>query len=103
MAPRDPDPNTHFEKFRELGAIKFTGHAILLEVDNWLVEIENVFEFLVCTGRQKVSLATYMFKGVTDTWWKNIQEPYKTMEDATTWNTFKDVFSQKLISAPNRV
>lgn len=102
MAPRDPDPNTH-EKFRKLGAIKFIGHAILLDVDDWLVEIENVFEVLVSTGRQKVSLAAYMFEGVTDTWWKNIQVPYKTMEDATTWNAFKDAFSKKLILAPNRV
>lgn len=58
---REPDHNDLYEKFSNMGATKFLGGVDSLEADEWLVQMENVFKVLHCTGRQKVSLAFYMF------------------------------------------
>lgn len=44
-----------------MGATKFAGDVDPLEADEWIVQTENVFEVMVGIGRQKVSLAGYMF------------------------------------------
>ena len=80
--PRESDPNSLYEKFRKRGAIEFTGLEDSLTADEWIVHTENVFETMQCTGGQKVALATSMFRDITDTWWKSVRPPFRTIANA---------------------
>ena len=97
--PRDSDPNSLYEKFRKWGAIEFTGLEDPLTADEWIVHTKNVFDTLQCTCRQKVALATSMLRDVTDTWWKSVRPPLRTIADADAWTTFERQFQKKFILA----
>lgn len=61
------------------------------------MQTENIFEVFLCTGRQKVFVAAYMFQGAADTWWKTVREPYYTIEHATIWEMFTKQLNQKSV------
>lgn len=63
--------------------------------EDWIVQVENIFKVFICTGRQEVSLAAYMFHGVADTCWKSVREPYQTITHVEAWNTFKKEYMEK--------
>ena len=52
---RDHDPNILFEKFRKRGPKEFLDQEDPLAVDDWLVNIENIFDVFTCTGRENHS------------------------------------------------
>ena len=58
---------------------------------------EKIFNVFTCTSRQKVHLTASLFYGLTDAWWQTIKEPYQTMANETTWETFKNQFTDKYI------
>lgn len=78
---RESDPNSLYENFRKRGAIDFTSSGDPLQADEWIVHIENIYETRQCTRRQRVALAASMFLDITDTWWKSVRPPYRTMAD----------------------
>lgn len=71
MSPHELDTNDLYEKFSNMGATKFVG-VDPPEADEWLVQMENVFKVLRCTGCQKISVACYMFRGIVDTSWRSV-------------------------------
>lgn len=66
IALREQDPNAPFEKFRKHGAKEFYGNEDPDTVDDYLVQVENIFKVFTYTGCQKVALAAYMFQGISD-------------------------------------
>ncbi|XXG72574.1 hypothetical protein AAC387_Pa07g1641 [Persea americana] len=77
---RDYDhPNVLFEIFRKSGPKEFTGQEDPLTADDWLTHMENIFNLFRCTGRQKVHLATSMFTGLADIWWKMLKDGYQNI------------------------
>lgn len=58
---KDSDPNSLYEKFRKRGALEFIGSEDPLQVGEWIVHAENIYEKLWCTGRQRVALVASMF------------------------------------------
>ena len=97
IAPPVPDTNLLFQTFRKLGAVPFVGDVDPLDADEWLVQTEKILEMFECTGRQKVSLATFMFRGVAEMWWRIVKEPYQTIDDAIAWATFKRQFTDMFV------
>ena len=71
---RDNDPNVLFESFRKGGSKEFTGKEDPLTANDWLAHTENIFYLFQCTGRQRVHLATSMFTGLADIWWKMLKD-----------------------------
>ena len=94
---RDRDPNILFERFHKRGPKEFLSQEDLSATDDWLVNTEKIFDVFMCTGREKINLTASLFYGLADTWWQTIREPYQTMADATTWETFKTQFTDKYV------
>ena len=94
---REQDPNILFERFRKRGPKEFSGQEDPLAADDWLVNVEKIFDVFTCTGLQKVNLTASLFFGLADTWWQTVKEPYQIMPDGVTWETFKIQFTDKYV------
>ena len=86
---KEHDPNLLFERFKKRAPKDFSGQEDPLFANDWLVNIEKIFDVFTCTGRQKVNHTASLFYGLADTWWQTVKEPYQTMADETAWETIK--------------
>ena len=65
-------PNVIFEKLLNRGPLEFTGTEDPLVADDWIVWMEKIFKVFECSGRQRVQLASYMFRSVADDWRRTV-------------------------------
>lgn len=73
-----PQPGIHqgvvdtsnIEKYRRLNPPAFNGSTDPLVAEDWVKETEKLFEAITVTTEQKVQLATFMFRGSAERWWK---------------------------------
>ena len=94
---KEHDLNNLYDKFWKRGATEFYGNEGAIKADDWLEHIGDVFEIITCDNKQKVVLATSMFREATNIWWKSVREPFKTMPNATVREAFKKQFRMKYI------
>ena len=76
---------------------KFYGVEDPAEADEWTVQTEKIFEVFKYTSQQQVQLATHMFHGTVERWWKTIKSAYDTTEDDKAWETFVKQFEDRFI------
>ncbi|XP_026422246.1 uncharacterized protein LOC113318318 [Papaver somniferum] len=71
----------------------FIGTAESTEAEKWLMGIEKEFVALQIPKEKKVRLATYLFEGDAEHWWRSV----KRMEDVSNmcWNKFVELFLNK--------
>ena len=83
MPARVTDPNDVFDKFKKRNPPEFFGNEDPLDADEWVVQVEKIFDVFGCTGQERVQLAAYMFRGTAEMWWKSVKTPFATVEDET--------------------
>ena len=54
----------------------FLGSANPMDADDWLTEIEKIFEARHCPEQEKVTLATFMLQGGAFDWWNVHKKKY---------------------------
>ena len=59
--------------------------------------MEKIYEVFKCTGIQQVQLATHMFRGAAERWWKTVKHPYETVTEEVAWKTFIEQFQKKFV------
>lgn len=94
---KEHDFNELVEKFRKRFPPEFHGMEDPTDADEWVVQMEKIYEVFKCTGRQQVQLAAHMFRGVAERWWKMVKNPYETVDDETAWKTFTKQFQKKFV------
>ena len=103
MPARVTDPNDMYDKFKKRNPLAFYGNDDPLDADEWVVQVEKIFQVFQCTNKEKVQLAAYLFKGAVEMWWKSVKAPYVTTADnaaiteATAWTSFEKLFRNKYI------
>ena len=97
---KERDLNDLVEKFMKRLPPEFYGVEDPAEADEWTVQIEKIFEVFKCTSQQRVQLATHMFRGTAEGWWKTIKSAYDTAEDDKAWETFVKQFQDRFIPEP---
>ncbi|KAM0849221.1 hypothetical protein ACQ4PT_053871 [Festuca glaucescens] len=90
----DGEPNGGIRKFLRLNPPAFHGSAKPLEAEDWLTEIEKIFDAMRCPDEEKVSLATFMLQGGAFDWWGVHKNKY-TEGFVVTWRLFKEEFYKK--------
>ena len=60
------DPNDMYDKFKKRNPPAFYGNEDPLDVDEWVVQVEKIFQVFQCTNKEKVQLAAYLFRGVVE-------------------------------------
>ena len=97
MPTRVADSKDTYGKFKKRNPPEFYGNEDPLNVDEWVVQVEKVFDVFKRIGKERVQLATYMLRGMTEMWWKSIKTPYMTIGDDTAQASFSTLFRTKYI------
>ena len=84
------------ERFRTLRPRQFDGASKLRKAEQWLREMETIFETMECNEHDKHRLATFQLIYATADWWES--EKAKLGVEAIRrmpWTTFRERFLEK--------
>ncbi|GMN64232.1 hypothetical protein TIFTF001_033317 [Ficus carica] len=70
------------ERFRRMKAPEFEGPTDPITVDNWLIDIQVILDFMRLTEQEKVLCASFALKKDARHWWMTVQ----IRQDVTTMN-----------------
>ena len=98
--------NSHqaLEQFQKLNP-PVEGVADPLQVEKWLLQIENILDVMNCTKDQNVYFAAFRFQGEAEHLWRMIRNNAKASKEKITWEYFIQKFNEKYIPelAKNRL
>ncbi|KAK1258216.1 hypothetical protein QJS04_geneDACA021682 [Acorus gramineus] len=66
-----------------------------LAPERWLMEVDTIFSTMLCTDRQRVSLATFMLKGSAADWWATRSVDIPEGVEQLTWAGFRRYFLEE--------
>lgn len=78
------------KKYRRLNPSAFNGGSDPLVAEDWIKEIEKLFEVITIITKQKVQLATFMLRGSAERWWKLKKG---ALTSPITWEVFLEAFN----------
>ncbi|KAH7543301.1 hypothetical protein FEM48_Zijuj02G0169800 [Ziziphus jujuba var. spinosa] len=76
---------TIVEQFWRLQLPSFEGSTSLLVVEDWIREMEKIFNFMECIDIQKVTCAVYMLKQGASHWWEMTSRAWDVERNPITW------------------
>lgn len=62
-----------------------------------MVQVKKIFKVFRCSGQQRVQLAAFMFRSVTDTLWHTVESSFAYMADDIVWDRFTVAIKKKFI------
>ena len=95
-APQRQTGDKLLERFRALRPEKFDGMAEPWQAEQWLREMDHIFETVECNDTEKRRLATFQLTYAAADWWE--AEQATIGEEATRmmlWATFRELFLKK--------
>ncbi|CAA3011863.1 Hypothetical predicted protein [Olea europaea subsp. europaea] len=87
----NPDRDTSIERAIKLGAKHFVGTANPADAEEWMRNLESIFDVMGCSEEKKLRLATFLLKGVAADWWVAFRSRYHEASGIT-WAIFRDAF-----------
>ncbi|WVZ70158.1 hypothetical protein U9M48_018846 [Paspalum notatum var. saurae] len=84
--------------FLRLQPPAFAGTSNPLEAEDWLTEIEKIFNAMHCPDEEKVTLAAFKLQGGAFDWWEAQKKKHEE-GFLVTWKIFKDDFNKKYFPA----
>ena len=83
-------------KFLKLQPSKFRGTANPSKLDEWMRELDKIFNTMMCPKEYKVDLATYLFTGEADHQWDSVEPTDdEEKENPLTWEKFKEKMNEQ--------
>lgn len=89
--------------FRDLKPETFTGLAGASEAEQWIRQMDSIFDAIECNDLEKKRLAVFQLTYSAADWWESVKATIG--EDATrrmTWTTFKTKFLEKYFPRSER-
>ncbi|XP_057958629.1 uncharacterized protein LOC131151402 [Malania oleifera] len=82
------------DQFTRLKPPVFMGSADLIQVGNWIEEIEKILDILNYTEKHKVAFAKFKLLGEAERWWKSVKilEEHRPIPVVVMWARFKELF-----------
>ncbi|KAF3787666.1 hypothetical protein EJ110_NYTH22551 [Nymphaea thermarum] len=90
--PKEKATTVSFHHFMSMQPPVFTGDGSLDKAEEWIEEIERIFEVLEVPGGNKVNFGSYMLKGDAKRWWKSTREIQFVDQQTISWRQFRDSF-----------
>ncbi|XP_057790290.1 uncharacterized protein LOC131007148 [Salvia miltiorrhiza] len=84
------------EQFRRMGPPRFKGTEGPEDTEEWIRELERIFELMGCSEEQKVSCAIYQLAEEASHWWESHARTL-TLEQrqALVWKDFKELIMDR--------
>ncbi|KAF3772992.1 hypothetical protein EJ110_NYTH56417 [Nymphaea thermarum] len=90
--PKEKATTVTFHHFMSMQPPVFTGDGSPDKAEEWIEEIERIFEVLEVPGDNKVKYGSYMLKGDAQRWWKSTREIQFADQQTISWRQFRDLF-----------
>ncbi|KAK2427082.1 hypothetical protein QL285_025684 [Trifolium repens] len=101
-ARRGNEDELRLERFLKNNPTTFSGGFNPDGAQNWLEDMERIFQAMGCTEQQKVVLGAYMLRKDAEYWWKNTSQRLRVGGVALTWTMFKREFLTRYFPADVR-
>jgi len=90
--PRPTVRDWSLEDFLEHHPVKFDGKASLDAADQWLKDIERIFNAKMCPAKNRLAFAVYMLTGEAKHWWIYMKSIMEERDEPATWEAFRGKF-----------
>ena len=92
-----PDPRAtvrewSLEDFLKHQPMKFGGKTSPDAVDQWLKDMERIFDAKMCPTDNRLAFTVYMLTGEAEHWWINTKSIMEERGESVTWEAFQGKF-----------
>jgi len=99
--PRPAIREWSLEDFLKHHAVKFDGKANPDAADQWLKDLERIFDVKMCPAENRLAFVVYMLTGEAEHWWINMKSIMEERRKLVTWEAFRGKFLSEYF--PNSV
>ncbi|KZV24578.1 hypothetical protein F511_10219 [Dorcoceras hygrometricum] len=86
---------TLLKRFQSFKPPTFTGTESSIDCENWLEDIEQLFEALHYTDERRVKLIIHQLHGIGKSWWVATKKALENQGTVITWAVFRTAFYQR--------
>nr|VVW56750.1 unnamed protein product [Nymphaea colorata] len=90
--PKEKATMVSFKHFMSMQPPVFTGDGNPDKAEEWIEEVEHIFEVLKVPGGDKVNYGSYMLKSDAKRWWQSTREIRFADQQSISWKQFRDSF-----------
>ncbi|KAF3780692.1 hypothetical protein EJ110_NYTH38684 [Nymphaea thermarum] len=90
--PKEKATTVSFQHFMLMQPPVVTGDGSPDKAEEWIEEVECIFEVLEVPGSNKVNYGLYILKGGAKRWWKSTQQIQFAGQQSISWRQFRDSF-----------
>ena len=99
--PRPAIREWSLEDFLKHHAVKFDGKASPDAANQWLKDLERIFDAKMCPAENRQAFVVYMLTGEAEHWWINMKSIMEERRELVTWEAFRGKFLSEYF--PNSV
>jgi len=90
--PRPTVREWSLEDFLKHHPVKFGGKTSPDAADQWLKNLERIFDAKMCPEESRLTFAVYMLTGEAEHWWVCMKSMMEERQEAVTWEVFRRKF-----------
>ena len=80
------------EDFLKYHLAKFDGKTSPDAADQWLKDLERIYDAKMCSAENKLAFFVYMLTGEAEHWWISTKSILEEREEPVTWEAFRERF-----------
>jgi len=89
--PRPAVREWSLEDFLKHHPAKFDGKTSLDAADQWLKDLERIYDAKMCPAENSLAFSVYMRTGEAEHWWINTKSILEERDEPVTWETFREI------------
>ncbi|XP_027931804.1 uncharacterized protein LOC114187692 [Vigna unguiculata] len=90
--PQPPPPEWSLEDFLKHRPAKFDGKSSPDQADQWMKDMERIFDAKRCPDESRLAFTIYMLTGEAEHWWASMRLVMEEKNEDITWEAFKRRF-----------
>jgi len=99
--PRPVVREWSLEDFLKHHPTKFDGKTSPDAADQWLKDLERIYDAKMCPTENRLAFSVYMLTGEAEHWWTSTKSILEKREEPVTWETFRERFLSEYF--PNNI
>ena len=92
LEPRPVLREWSLKDFLKHHSVKFNGKVSLDAADQWLKDLEKIFDAKTCPTKNMLAFTVYMLTGEAEHWWISTKSIMEERGEPVTWEAFRGKF-----------
>jgi len=92
LEPRPVVREWSLEDFLKHHPMKFDGKTSPDAIDQWLKDLERIYDAKMCPAEKRLVFSVYMRTGEVDHWWISTKSIIEERDEPVTWDAFRERF-----------